>query len=802
MLKNYFKTAWRNLLKDPQFTCLNLLGFATGLTCALLIFLWVRNELTIDKFNVKDDRLYQVLKKIPDGTGNVQISERTQGLLASTMATEFPEVAYAVPVKKEKEQGIVSVGEKYIKAHTQFAGNDFFNVFSYKLIKGNKTGALKDITGAMISDKLALKLFNTVEVIGKTVNWNFKDFVDFSNVYTITGVFEAPTENATDQFDILFPFDLYAARMQGGLGDVTNWGRNMAYTYLLLKDGANATAFNQKIRDYAKNKISSLYTNKDLVAYEGTLFIRPYSDAYLYNNYVNGVQSGGKIEYVKLFSVIALFILVIACINFMNLSTAKASRRMKEVGIKKVVGANRTSLIIQYISESVLMAFAALVIAIITAALLLPAFSTLTGKNLSLQFNLVFVLSALGITLLTGILAGSYPAFFLSGFKPISILKGKSSSSSSESWIRKTLVVFQFAISAILIVSVMIIYQQMKLVQTTNLGYTRDNIISFANSENAAKNLTPFLSAIRNIPGVVNAATINGNLFGNYAHAGNGVNWDGKDPNLNIEYYGNVVDEYFIEMMGMKIVEGRAFSKNYADDSSVVFNEAAIAAMGIKNPIGKMVSLWGSPKQIIGVVKDYHFESLYKKIGPAFLTYATANPATLVKIKAGAEQSTITQIGSLFSQYNNGLDFTYSFLDDDYNKLYDSEQRVAVLSKYFAGLAIIISCLGLFGLAAFTAQKRKKEISIRKVIGASVGNITAMLTKEFLVLASVALVIALPLAWLVSYLWLQNFAYRITISPLVFIIAALFLFGITLLTVSFQSIKAAIGNPVKSLRSE
>jgi putative ABC transport system permease protein len=717
------------------------------------------------------------------------------------MAKELPEIEYAVSVRGD-DIGILSAGNKYIKTKPQFADKDFFNVFSYHLIEGNKTKVLSDKYGVLLSDKLALKLFNTTKnIIGKPVNWDHGD--EFNGTYKIAGIFEAPPFNASDQFDLLVPYALYAEREAGGMGDISFWGSNSVQTYIVLKKGTNEKQFNDKIKDFTKSKIKALYADKELLKWEGDLLLQRYSDRYLYNHFENGVQSGGRIEYVKLFSVIAIFILVIACINFMNLSTAKASRRLKEVGIKKVVGASRQSLILQYIGESMLMAFASLLIAIMLVALLLPAFKETTGKDLSLQFNTDFIFSIISITLITGLIAGSYPALYLSGFKPALVLKGKLKNSAGESWVRKGLVVFQFAISVILIVSVLVVYQQMKLIQTTNLGYNKDNIIRFSNDGKLKKNLSTFLSEIKNIPGVVNASDADGDFLGHYGHSGGGIDWEGKDPNLRIEYYGVGVDYDFIEMMGLQMAEGRAFSRAFGSDSSkVIFNESAISAMGLKNPIGKTVSLWGHKKQIIGIVKDYHFESLYKKVGPAFLECFQNNNNILVKIKAGTEKETIARIDKIYKQYNEGLSFDYKFLDDDYQALYSSEQRVAVLSKYFAAIAILISSLGLFGLAAFTAQRRQKEIGIRKVVGASVSNIATMLSTDFLKLVLVAFLIAIPLSWWAVNQWLQSFAYRINISAGIFLVTGASIILITLLTISFQTIKAAIANPVNSLRTE
>jgi ABC-type antimicrobial peptide transport system permease subunit len=717
------------------------------------------------------------------------------------MQNELSEVQYATVVRPEESDeaaGIISINDKRFKASSEFVDQNFFKVFSYTIIDANANSFASNQYGVLLSDKMALKLFNTTQnITGKTIEWNRGEF---SGSYIVSGVFKSPLSNATDQFDLLFNYKMYQSKEAE---DLSNWGSNNQYTYLLLKKGTDINAFNKKIKDFTKEKIKQFYPgDKYLLQWEGDIFAQKYSDRYLHGNYVSGKISGGRIEYVKLFSIIAIFILVIACINFMNLSTAKASRRMKEVGIKKVVGASKGSLILQYIGESILMAFASLIIALFLAELLLPAFREITGKDISLHLNANLIVSAISITIITGLIAGSYPALYLSHFKPVSILKGKLITTSGESWIRKGLVVFQFTISVVLIVSVLVVYQQMKLIQTTNLGYNKDNVIRFSNDGNLKKNATPFLAEIKKLPGVIDATTESGDFFGQASHGGSGIDWEGKDPDLGIEYYGNDIGDNFFETMDLHIAEGRPFSKDFADSSSVIFNETAIKAMGLKNPVGKTVSLWGKKKQIVGIVKDYHFKSLYDKISPAFLVYNPNADNTLVKIKAGMEQRTIVGTKKFFTKFNNGLEFNYSFLDDDYNKLYASEQRVAVLSKYFASIAILISCLGLFGLAAFTAQKRQKEIGIRKVIGASISNVITMLSKDFLMLVSISLLIAVPLSWWLMNNWLQNFAYRTHMNTGIFLIAATFVILITLLTVSFQSIKAAIANPVKSLRTE
>jgi len=799
MIGNSLKIAWRNLIKDRQFSFLNLVGLSTGLACALLIFLWVKDEKNVDKFHEKDSLLYHVMKTSPGADGSISTSENTPAPLAQLILDELPEIEYASSVFKRYEMGIASVGDKHIKALSQFVDTNYFHVFSYTLLQGNKTKPLSDKYDILLSDKLALKLFNTTEdIVGKTVAWQLGDKLD--GLYTVKGIFEAPPANASVQFDIVFNYALYFDTYQETYG-LSYWGSNSAQTYVVLRKGIDANSFNKKIVEYSREKYKAMH-GTDGLQWEGRIFLQRYSERYLFNNYENGVQAGGRIEYVRLFSIIAVFILVIACINFMNLSTAKASRRIKEVGIKKVVGAGRRTLILQYIGESLLMAFLSLIIAILFVFLLLPAFKEITGKDLDFQFNTNFILSIIGITISTGFIAGSYPALYLSGFKPALVLKGKFHTSAGESWVRKGLVVFQFTVSVVLIIAVAVIYKQMTLIQNKNLGYNKDNIISFSNEGKLRDELNSFLAEVRKIPGVVHASSMDGDMTGNHS-GGGGISWPGQPPGKGIEFHGLDVDDHLMETFDLKMAEGRFFSVPFgAEKDKVIFNEAAVAAMGLKNPLGQTVTMWGAKKEIIGIVKDFHFESLYKKVEPFFFRFQQNNSNVLVKIKAGKERETIARLEKFYKMYNMGLPLEYKFLDEDYSKLYASEQRVAVLSRYFAGIAIIISCLGLFGLAAFTAQKRQKEIGIRKVVGASVGNIAAMLSKDFLKLVIIAVLIAFPLAWWAMNEWLKGFAFRIHISAGVFLMAGSSIILITLLTISFQSVKAAVANPVKSLRSE
>jgi ABC-type antimicrobial peptide transport system permease subunit len=791
MFRHYFKIAWRNLLKDRQFTFLNLIGLSTGLAFTFLIYLWVTDELNVDRFNAKDSQLFQVMANTKNAGGIVTIPQ-TPTLLANALSDEMPEVENAAAAIPAAWGGKItlSVKDNNINAIGQFAGKDYFNIFSYHLIQGDRNGALSNKNSIVLSKELAMKLFNTTEnIVGKPVTW------EHDKQYKVSGIFEGTPSNSSVQADFFAPIDVF-------LDDnpyEKDWGNSDPNTYVILKKGTDINQLNHKIAGFVKTKIKESNT---------TLFVRPFSKGYLYGRYENGVQSGGRIEYVRLFSIIAIFILVIACINFMNLSTAKASKRVKEVGIKKVVGATRQALIFQYLGESLLMTFLSLLIAMLLVAFLLPAFNEITGKHLLFRFDARPVFFILSISLLTGLISGSYPALYLSGFKPATVLKGKLRTSAGELWVRKGLVVFQFSISVVFIVSVLIVYKQLVFIEAKNPGYNKDNLISINMKgsvlEKIIKSTETFVSEGKNIPGIVNISSMDhSSIIGDYGSTGD-INWEGKNPR-DIISFGNIGVNYeMIETLGIELAAGRSFSRRLSSDSSeIIFNEAAINAMGLKNPIGKTVSMWGKDRKIVGVVKNFHFESLHEMVKPfAIRLEPLFTNIIIAKIKPGTEKSTIEKLQQLYQKYSPGFPFDYKFLDEDYQGQYVAERRVASLSRWFAGLAILISCLGLFGLAAFTAERRFKEIGIRKVLGASVTGIAVLFSKDFLKLILIAVFIAFPLAWWASSQWLNGFAYRIPIGAGTFLIAGGSTLLITLLTISFQAVKAALANPVKSLKTE
>jgi predicted permease len=788
MFRNHFRIAWRNMIKDRQFTFLNVIGLSAGLTCTLLIWFWVHEELSVDKFFEKGNQIFQLMER-RSGQGLTSASDESSGMLGEILKTRMPEIEYAAALAPHEwfQKFTLSAGEKNFKAYGQYAGKDYFNIFSFKLLDGKKEKVLQDKNSIVISDELAVKLFGTTEnLIGRAIH--FQHTRDFF----VSGVFKKPGANSSQQFDFVLSFEY----MKEVYPWVTSWDNTGPHNFVLLKKGTDIDMFNKKIA----NVIRENSHDSARIA-----FASPFADNYLLYSFSHGSQTGSKIVYVKLFSIIALFILAIACINFMNLSTAKASRRMKEVGIKKVLGAGRQQLIFQFLSESIIYTALAMVLAFGMVWLLLPAFNQLTGKEIEIRFNANMILTLLGITLFTGVLAGSYPALYLSGFKPICILKGKLQTSIAEIFSRKGLVVFQFTLSALLIISVLVVYRQIRFIQKSDPGYSKDNIVRFNSEGRVLSNEDAFVDELKKIPGVVDACYTWHDMIGrNYG--GYGISWDGKDPNERdyLEGFGGGFG--FIETMGMQMVAGRLFSKKYGDEGSkIILNESAVKLMHMKDPVGKTIHYGNRSMQIIGIVRDFHYESLHEAVKPCFITLDGPGNIwhkMMVKIKGGEQLSTLNAIQNLYASYNPGFPFEYGFLDEAYQKQYLTESRVGILSRYFAGLAILISCLGLFGLATFTAQKRQKEIGIRKVVGASVNNIVLMLSKDFLRLILMAVGIAFPLAWWLMNQWLHGFAYRTEIGLEVFIITGASVILITLLTIGVQAIKAALANPVSSLRSE
>jgi len=793
MLKHNLLIIFRNFKRNKSSFFINLIGLSTGLACALLIYLWVNDELNFDRFHEKNSRLFQVMQQFQHG----ETIEFTPGPLADALTAEMPEVEHAVPVVNLSFLGkaTLSSDDKNTKADFVYAGKDFFNMFSFQLIEGNANRVLAEKNSVVLSEELATKLFNTTKnVIGKTIVMKHQFF---GGAFIVSGISKCVPLNSSLQFDFVLPF----RTIYDQIPNWADWRNNNPNTYVILKQGTNVKQFNDKIAHLIERKCGDSTR---------ILFLRPYADKYLYGAVAisldnsHGQQAGNRIEYVKLFSLIAIFILIIACINFMNLSTAKASGRMKEIGIKKAVGADRKLLIIQHLGESILMSILSLAVAIFIVELLLPQFNEITGKHIALTMNTNVVLAVLGITIFSGFIAGSYPALYLSGFHPVLILKGRFHSSGAELWTRKGLVVFQFVISSVLIVLVLVIYKQIEFIQNKKLGYNKDNIIYFDKEGKGAENLDAFLAELKNIPGVVNASSSAFPLI-DAKSSTEDIRWEGKAPDVVPRFNIQFINYDFIDMHGIELEEGRTFSRDFgSDNSKIIFNETAIKTMGLKDPIGKSVNMWGVERQIIGVTKDFHFESLHEQVKPMLFILAPLeqNMRIMVKIETGTEKEIINRLEEFYKKYNPGYVFEYKFLDDDYQSQYIAEKRVAVLSRYFAGIAIIISCLGLFGLAAYSAERRQKEIGIRKVLGSSEIGIITLLTNGFTKIVLVSLLISFPISYIIAKHWLDSYAYRIDLQVWYFVGAGFITLFVAWITVGFQAIKAATANPIEALRYE
>jgi putative ABC transport system permease protein len=800
LLRHNALIMFRNNARYKTSFVLNLIGLSTGLTCAILIYLWVNDEITIDHFHNTKGHLYTVKQNYPLKDGTVNTIESAPGILAESLESDMPEVKEAVTVAQPMggwgTKGIITSTKDHAKASELYVTANFFKAFSFQILHGDKKTTLNNPSTVLLSDELATKLFDRPEAaLGKQIEWTRGNT---KGQFQVSGIFKKPEDNSSLQFDLLFSYDLFFERHKDNL---SNWGNSGPATYVVLHNDADVNLFQQKLKDYRIQKYKSAGGDPQYAWSIGELFIQPFEQSYLYNEYENGVQAGGRIENVRLFSVIAGFILLIACINFMNLSTARASRRTKEIGIKKAIGAQRSILLAQFLLESIFISVISLILSLLFVFLLLPYFNSLTEKQLFIPFTLNFLLTLTSIAIGTGVIAGSYPALFLASFKPVDILKGKLNISGGE-WIRSGLVVFQFSISIILIVSVIIVYKQIEFINTKDLGYNRDSIIQIAREGNLDDGAQTFITEAKRIPGVQDASSFGHNLVGEHGGTG-GVSWEGKTPEAKINFGNLEVDLGLIEMLDIEMAQGRTFSPEFSDEQSkIIFNEAAISAMGLKDPVGKTISLWGQEKQIIGVARNFHFESFYTEVKPCFMRYATNNRYILIKIAPENKPETLARIEEFYRSFNDGLSFDYTFLDDDYEKLYAAENRIAVLSRYFAGVAILISCLGLFGLTAFMAERRFKEVGIRKILGASRIGIVGLLSSDLTKLVVVAIALSLPVSYFIAEIWLDGFVYRIEMQWWFFFGAGIVALITAWLTVGFQTLKAASVNPIETLKIE
>ena len=792
MIRNYFKTAWKNLVRNKAFSVINISGLALGLTCSLLIILWIQNERSVDGFHQNGKLLYQVYER-NYYDGKVDASYPTQGLLADELKKVIPDIQYASGFEYASAPGTLSTFEANNKVNKMgglYAGPDFFTMFTYALLEGTAQTALRSPGGIAISKKMAENFFGSPEkAIGQLIRFENKDELK------VTAVFQNIPNNSSQQFDFLLTWYDFVK----GNDWVHNWGNTDPSTFVQLRKGADPLKVESKIKDFIYH-----YKQKDN-SFRTELALQPYPQKYLHSSFKNGYVDGGRIEYVNLFMIVAIFILLIACINFMNLATAQSAKRAKEVGLRKVVGAARSSLVKQFIGEALLLTLFAIIIAIVLSVALLPAFNNLTGKQLSIPLTQpLFWVSIATLMIITGFVAGSYPALFLSSLKPVRVLKSGLKFGAGNIFLRKGLVVFQFTLSIILIVGMIVTYRQMNYIQSKNLGYDRDNLLYIPIEGELATRYQLFKQQANDIPGVLNISKMRNSPTVIEHHTGS-ISWPGKDPNLTVSFADGVVGYDFIKTMKLQLREGRDFSKEFGTDSvAFILNETAVNKIGFSNPIGETV-IWGNhPGKVVGVIKDFHFSSMHQPIEPLILRLDEnwGWGTILVRMKAGDTKQVLAGLEKLCAAMNPKFPFTWQFSDSEFSKLYQSEAIVSRLSNYFAFLAIFISCLGLFGLATFTAVQRTKEIGVRKVLGASVPQIITMLSGSFVKLVVIAMAIAFPVAGYFMNKWLDNFAYKVRLGWVIFLIAGAAAVVIAVLTVSYQAIKAAVANPVKSLRTE
>ena len=785
MIRNYFKTAFRNLWKNKSYGFLNVFGLAIGITCAGLIFLWVEDEMSYNHHNEKKDQLYKVLENQPY-EGKTYTFSATPGLLAKGMKDEIPGIKNACRVTWE-QYTLFSVGEKAIFERGCYVDSSIFDIFTLPLVAGNKENVFKQLHSLVISEKMAKKFFGEQkDILGKTLK------VDNKEEYTITGVFKDIPQNSSIKFDWLSPFKIYSDRNNW----LNYWDNNGIQTFVELEKFTDPATVNMKLYGYLQEKDTSIVARP---------FLFGMNEWRLYNKFEEGKQAGGRIQYVRMFSIIAWIILLIACINFMNLATARSEKRAREVGVRKVLGAGKKILVAQFIGEAIILAFLSLIIAVGIMALVLPSFNTLVEKSLSIGLDdPSHFLSLILIGLICGLVAGSYPALYLSSFNPIWVFKGLNLKGSGATYIRKGLVVLQFTISIILIISTIIVYSQIQHIKNRDLGYNKDNVIQTGLRGDMKKNFEVIKQQLLSSGYIENAAMSNLNQLYMGSSTGS-YDWEGKDPSKKVLVTQDIISPEYIKTMNIQITKGRDFYTDPKQDSlNVIINETFAKIIGKKDIVGTLLRNDSTNYTIVGVVKDFVFDDMYGKSDPLiFRCWPDYFGYMYVRLKPQANvQRAVDKIKTTIISNNPGYPFDYIFVDDEFDKLFKSEVLIGKLSRIFALLAIVITCLGLFGLAAYTAERRTKEIGVRKVLGASVPGITGLLSKDFLKLVILSSLISFPIAWWLMHNWLQNFAYRVQINWWVFIVAAVLAIVIALFTISFQAIKAALSNPVKSLRTE
>lgn len=783
MLSNYILVAVRNFQKYKGYSFVNILGLSTGIASSLLIFLWTSDEMGMDKFHNNDDRLHVVIRNMYLGNGDVQTTKGIPHPLAAVLQNEYPEVESLTTIGWELEY-LFEQERKSTLEKGRYVNPEFFNVLAYRLVEGDRKTPFRDNNSIVLTERLAEKYFGTKSALDQTIRVANTDL-------KVTGIVANPGKNSSLQFDWLLPEALYIS-MNSWVEDWHNGSFSIVFT---LREGTDASAFSKKFEQEINE-----HTNHEA---DERLSLQKYSDQYLYGTFVNGVNTGGRIDYVIMLTIVAIFTIVIACVNFMNLATARSVRRSQEIGLRKVMGAGRVGLGFQFLTEATVISFVSVAIAVVAAVLVLPYFNTLTGKSMTVDFtDPRILLAVVGVALTTGFLSGSYPALLLPSFRITNSLKGAIKHTASAKFFRKGLVVFQFGLSIVLLVGTLAVTRQMDFIFTKDVGLNKENVLFVDLRGETAKRFTTYREELLKIPGVSSVTSTSGNPL-SYQRSSSGPVWEGKNPDEEVEINILTVGSDFRQTMKTRILQGRDFSDDLSTDSlNYLINEEAARLMGFADPIGKSLRVWGRSGQIIGVIRSFHMSSLYNPIAPLIIRYdPTGTSVAFIRIQ-GDVQETIQSVERVTKSFNPSRPFSYKFLDQEYEATYRSEQIIGLLVRLFAGLAIFISCLGLLGLCAFSAEQRKKELGIRKVHGASAPALVMLLSRDYGTLIVIAIAIASPLAWYLADQWLSRFTFRTSIGFGELALAGLITVVIAGVTVGVKSLQAALMNPVETLREQ
>ncbi len=810
MLRNYLKTALRNLRKHAGYTLINLVGLAAGLACCLLIVLFVLDELSYDRFHDQADRIYRIYFSSSRASGTEMQAPLTPAAMTAALVEEFPEVEAATRILGFRGQRTVRYEDRsFVEEGIYYVDSTFFDVFSFPVRRGRPQAAFAAPNRVALTEQAARKYFGDEDPINKTLVFSDTAF------YQVVGIVADAPPNSHFQFDFLVSMPSLWSHPAFRDDD---WISDNFYAYLLLRQGADPAALEAKLLDLVARRAGAQmqeflgYSFDDFLAQSRlTYFLQPLLDIHLRSHLQYELWPNGDVAYVYLFTAIAVFILLIACINFMNLATARSAGRALEVGVRKALGAQRAQLVRQFLSESMLLAFGAMLLAVVLAAALLPVFNALAHKALTVAvlFRPSVLLAMLGLVLGVGLLAGGYPAFFLSRFQPVTALKGAAQTGLQRSWLRNGLVIFQFAISIGLIVGTAVVFNQLHYARTKHLGFDCEHVVVIRRVHELGAAVEPFKQALLDDPRVVRAARAHATPGGTFGYQS--FLPEGWDDNKTAHMTPLFTDHDLVETLRLEVVDGRDFSRSLSTDSSAfLINEAAVRMLGWETPVGKRLTMPGATGQedtrtgeVIGVVADFHYASLHDEIAPmALLIYPRPLPALAVRLQPDDLPRTLAFLEATWRRFQPGKPFQYTFLDDDFDALYRADERLAQIFTAFALFAVLIACLGLFGLASFTAAQRRKEIGVRKVMGATVSQIVLLLSKDFTKLVLAAFVLAAPPAYFAMRRWLDAFAYRVDLSWLIFLLAGLLALLVALLTVSYQSVKAALADPVESLRYE